>query len=473
MGPVKREWGGGRGAARAALAVAPAVAVVLAGGAPGALAAHTTPPSSHTTAPVHHAPPPPAGPVATHGMATSYAGCQGSKPRPAAHKLSGVPWAQQALDFSSAWSISRGQGVTVAVVDSGVQNTHQLAGRASYYDVTGTGPADCAGHGTAVASIIAASDELSKGVPFYGVAPDAHILSIKVNTGEDERNLSFLPDGIRAAVDLGAQVINVSIQGPNTPALRSAVEYALSKNRVVVAAAGNDQSEDGTVLKGPFWPASYPGVLSVGAVDQTGEVTDFTPTKTPISVVAPGLNIQSDYPGGYSQDDWGTSFAAPFVSGEAALIRSAFPHMSEAQVVARIIDTADGHIGDRSGAGMINPVQALTGLLPPQAATPSAQAQRVAIAPVPHGNRLTRLVAVSVTGGAIAVALLVVIVAIAVPHGRRRNWRPSRVDVKALGTRADETGSVWGDDLPATDQQIPARGHGSAADTGPRPLTPG
>jgi membrane-anchored mycosin MYCP len=471
---VKREEaGGGRGLARAALAVAAAVAVVLVAAAPGALAAHTPRPPK-ATVPAHSAPPPPAVPTATPGMPTTFAGCQGSRPARAARKLRGVPWAQQALDFSSAWKITRGQGVTVAVVDSGVQYTPQLAGRVSYYDVTGTGPADCVGHGTAVASIIAASDELDKGIPFYGVAPAARILSIKVNTGESENNLSLLPKGIRDAVNLGAQVINVSVQGPSTPALHQAIDYALSKNRVVVAAAGNDTAYNGSVLLGPFYPGAYNGVLSVGAVDQSGEVTAFTPSKTPIGVVAPGENIESDFPGGFSEQDNGTSFAAPFVSGLAALIRSAFPKMSAAQVVSRIIATADGHIGARSGAGMINPVQALTGLLPPQAATPSANPQPVAIPPVPHGNSLTRLVAVSVTGGAIAGAVLVVIVAMTVPHGRRRRWRPGRVDLRALGAKTDETGSVWGDDLPATDQEIQARSApGPAAQAGPRSLSPG
>lgn len=461
-----------RRAARAVLAAAPAAAVMLVAGAPGALAAHK-PTSAHTTAPAHHTPPPPAAPTATRGMATSFAGCQ-SRPSPPAHKLSGVPWAQEALDFSSLWNITRGKNVTVAVVDSGVQNTPQLAGRASYYDVAGPGPADCVGHGTAVASIIAASDELSKGIPFYGVAPAARILSIKVQPGENQPDLSILPRGIEEAVTLGAKVINVSIQGPPTPALHAAVDYALRRGVVVVAAAGNDNGTgSGQASKGPFYPASYPGVLSVGAVDRSGGVTQDSLGTTPISVVAPGERVQSDFPGGFSNDDSGTSFAAPFVSGEAALIRSAFPHMKAAQVVRRIIATADGNTGARTGAGMINPVEAVTGLLPPQAVTPSANAQPVAIVPVRHGNSLTRLVAVSVSGGAIALAVLVVILAIAVPHGRRRNWRPGRVDLQALGAKPDQTGSVWGDDLPAADQQIPARGPGPAADAGPRSLTPG
>jgi membrane-anchored mycosin MYCP len=469
-----------RRAARVALAVVPAVGVVLVAGAPGALAAHkpsshgtpahSTP--SHSTAPVHHAPLPPAAPAATRGMATSFAGCQ-SKPSAAAHRLRSVPWAQQMLDFSSVWDITRGRRVTVAVVDSGVQDTPQLAGRASYYVQSGPGPADCVGHGTAVASIIGASDELSKGIPFYGVAPAARILSIKVQSSENQTNLSVLPQGIMDAVHLHARVINVSIQGPPTPALHAAVDYALRHNVVVVAAAGNDsQTTSGTVSKGPFYPASYPGVLSVGAVSRDGEITQDTQGKTPISVVAPGANVQSDYPGGFSEADTGTSFAAPFVSGEAALLRAAFPHMTESQVVARIITTADGNTGTRTGAGMINPVEAVTGLLAPQAATPSANAQPVAIPAVPHGNPTTHLVAMSVTGGGIALAVVVVVVAMTVPSGRRRHWRPARVDLRALGTSADDTGSVWGDDLPTTDQQIAPSGPG-AGQAGPRPLPPG
>jgi membrane-anchored mycosin MYCP len=461
-----------RRAARAALAVAPAIAVVLLAGAPGAMASHTSP---HKSTPATHqaAPPPPPPLTATNGMPRTFAGCQ-SKPAQAASSLpSGVPWAQQALGFSSVWPITRGQGVTVAVVDSGVQYTPQLNGRVSYKDLTGTGGADCVGHGTAVASIIAASDEQSSGVPFYGVAPAARILSIKITTSENV-NPGVLAAGIRDAVNLGAQVINVSSQVvQDTPALHQAINYALGHNRVVVAAAGNDeQTSNGSQIRGPFYPAAYPGVLSVGAVDQDQEVTDFTPTKTPISVTAPGQNVQSDYPGGFSEQDNGTSFAAPFVSGEAALIRAAFPRMSAASVVARIIETADGHFGDYSGAGLINPAAAITGLLP-QSASASGSPHPVSIPPVPHGNAVTRLVAVSVTCGGIAVAILVVIVAMTVPHGRRRSWRPSKVDVRALGAKPDETGSVWGDDLPTTDQQIPARGPGPTAEAGPRSLTPG
>jgi membrane-anchored mycosin MYCP len=447
-------------AARAALTVVPAVAVAVLAAAPGALAASHPPPSPGGSA----------GLSVTSGMPKSWnSACQatGSGPNAAATSLSGEPWAQEALDFSSVWGLTEGQGVTVAVVDSGVDYVPQLNGRVGYHDTTGTGPDDCVGHGTAVASIIAASDEQSQGIPFYGVAPEAHILSVKVNTG-DNGSPALLAQGIRDAAESGAQVINVSVQtSSNTAALQSAVQYALSHDKVVVAAAGNDLSTTG---HGPWYPASYPGVISVSALDQTGTLTSYTDPYTPISVSAPGENVASDWPGGYSPQNDGTSFAAAFVSGEAALIRSAFPSMSAAQVAARIISTADGNTGAHTGAGMINPVEAVTGVLP--STSPSGLPAAVSIPPVQHGNRITRLVAVSVIGGAVALAFLVVATAIVVPHGRRRHWRPGRLDLRAIEGKPVDAGSDWGDDSPPG-RELPPRGTAPAARGGTRSLPPG
>jgi membrane-anchored mycosin MYCP len=462
--------------ARAALTVVPAVAVVLLAGAPGALASHRPTPSRSSPPARSSQPPSPSSPgiSATYGLPTSWPGtCQalGSVPNTAATSVSGEPWAQQALDFSSVWGLTEGRGVTVAVVDSGVDYVPQLAGRGWYKDVTGTGPDDCVGHGTAVASIIAASDERLDGIPFYGVAPAARILSVKVNV-TDNGSPTLLAEGIRDAAELGAQVINVSVQTPdNIPQLRAAVQYALSRNAVVVAAAGNDLETTG---HGPFYPASYsasyPGVISVAALDQGGAVISQTDPYTPISVAAPGEDVASDWPGGFSPANVGTSFAAAFVSGEAALIRSAFPRLSGPQVAARIISTADGNTGAHTGAGMIDPVEAVTGVLPatpPPAGTP----RPVSIPAVPRGNRVTRLVAVSVIGGAVALAFLAVAGAIVVPPGRRRRWRPGRLDLRAIERAPAATGPDWGDEGPPG-RELPAR-TGPAAPPGPRSLPPG
>jgi membrane-anchored mycosin MYCP len=377
---------------------------------PEPTAKRTRPAHSHAPGLVH----------AVRGMPLPTQGCP---PQLGVPRLTAEPWAQQALDVTGAWNLTRGQGITVAVVDSGVDYTPQLTGRVSYLDLTGQGPQDCVGHGTAVASLIAASDSRAQSIPFYGIAPAAQILSVKVNSGENGYS-SLLARGIRDAVTAGAQVINVSIQtAGNSPALRAAVSYALSRNVVVVAAAGNDNPGEGV---GPYYPASYPGVISVGAVDQTGALTSYTDTRTPVSVTAPGENVASAWPGGYNPANQGTSFAAAFVSGVAALVRAAYPSLTAAQVVHRIEATADGTTGAHTGAGMVNPVQAVTAVLPSQSGSPTGRPQAVLIPGPPRANRFTRALALSITGGAIAAAVLVAIVAVVVPQGRRRGWRPAR-----------------------------------------------
>ena len=290
---------------RAAAAVAGAIPVLLALGSSGALAATAARPAAPTPTPAATAsatpsasrsatasappampaapPPTPVSPQVFHVLPRPARGCP---PQLGVRKLRDEPWAQQALDMAGAWTVTRGQGVTVAVVDSGVDFSPQLAGRVSAIDLTGQGPRDCVGHGTAVASLIAATDARARGIPFYGVAPAARILSVKVNTGETGVS-QLLAQGIRDAAAAGAQVINVSVQtAASSPALRAAVAFALRSDAVVVAAAGNDNPGTGT---GPYYPASYPGVLSVGAVDQSGALTAYTGKNTAVSVTAPGV----------------------------------------------------------------------------------------------------------------------------------------------------------------------------------------
>ena len=226
-------------------------------------------------------------------------------PRPGCPAQPGVaapaaePWAQQALRFSAVWDRAKGAGVTVAIVDSGVDANPQFGDRVIPGPdlVAGTrrgipAGADCVGHGTAVASIIAAAPV--PGVSFTGVAPAARILSVKIS-GTDTFPTSVTPQGIMDAVQFGADVINLSLDTPDdVPALRNAVEYALRHNVVVVAAAGNDLPHDST---GPFYPAAYPGVLAVGAVGPGGVLARFSDRHTPVGVTAPGVNVTTAYPG--------------------------------------------------------------------------------------------------------------------------------------------------------------------------------
>ncbi len=337
-----------------------------------------------------------------------------------------MPWAQQALNFASAWNLAKGHGVTVAVVDSGVDYSPQLAGRVSAIDLTHTGQQDCVGHGTAVAAIIASSDLRAQGMPFTGVAPAANIMSVKVNS-QDNGTSAILAEGIRDAAFRGAAVINVSVTTKDSLALRSAVNYALSRNAVIVAAGGNE----GSGGDGPFYPASYPGVLSVGAVAASGALAPFSDLRSHVAVTAPGVDVTSAWPGGYQSELSGTSFAAAFVSGVAALVRSRYPNLTAAQVVHRIEVTANGAAGPGTGAGLVNPLQAVSAILVPgagPAASPAA-ARPVSVARRPAPDRATRAHALAITAGSLAAAAAVALGAAVIGTGRRRRWRAARAQV--------------------------------------------
>jgi membrane-anchored mycosin MYCP len=419
------------GLALLAVGAAPAVA------APGASLSVTARVSGAARAAESAAPP---GLVVPRGLRPQPIGsnvnsdvCQNLSSQPPAPTSPTFPtttlWAEQALNFTKAWPVTEGAGVTAAVVDSGVDWNSQLAGRLSGIDLTGTGPEDCAGHGTLVAGLIGAADQQkSNGNPFYGVAPAASILSVKVTVGSSSpgsAGTNTLAQGIYDAAFLGAQVISISIQVSDpTPLLADAVQYAISRNAVIVAAGGNDNApgcnSDPQTCQGPFYPASYPGVLSVGALNTDGTLGDFSDARSNVRVTAPGVEIWSTAPGGYTEDQ-GTSFATPFVSGVAALIIASHPGISEQAVINRIVDTADGNDGPGTGAGMINPYDAVTALTLPGA--PPAAGNPVSVSRALPPDTVARDTAIWVTVGSLGGALLLVIATVVIRQGRRRRWR--------------------------------------------------
>jgi membrane-anchored mycosin MYCP len=425
-----------------AAAQAPAAAAAgSAAGPVGVVAAKASPkPSTKPTSKPSKSKAPPAPsvpvPVATEPGPSQ----QCSDSNQVTSKVKSVPWAQKALDWSSVWPLTEGRGIKVAVVDSGVDGNPQLAGKVTAIDPTGTGFQDCSGegHGTAIAGIIAASVQV-QGNPFEGVAPEAKILSVKVFTQTQQSNSSAtLAQGIRDATLLGAQVINVSMTTRSSLVLRSAVDFALSRNVVIVASGGNDDQQNGV---GPFYPANYPGVLSVGAVEQDGSLAPFSDQRSHVAVTAPGVNITSTAPGGYSVNSLsGTSFATAFVSGVAALVRSRYPSLTGPEVVARIKQTADGSTGPGTGDGLVNPLQAVTAIVAPATAqtsspTPGPQAVSVDQAPPPDVD--AQRTALEVAAIALGLAGLVVIGAVVIREGRRRRWRsgslPARTDDRTRG----------------------------------------
>ncbi|WAL70675.1 type VII secretion-associated serine protease mycosin [Kitasatospora sp. YST-16] len=281
--------------------------------------------------------------------------------------IRGSEWPLDAQHFRAdeVWALSRGAGVTVAVVDSGVAASHpDLAGQVlpgtSLLGDGGDGRSDTSGdsHGTAVSGIIAGTGG-ADGQGMTGLAPDSKVLPVKVTTG-DRVSPSVVAQGIVWAVDHGAKVVNVSL-GTETPdaLLKRAVAYALQQDVVVVASAGN-QGRNGNPVQ---YPAAFPGVLSVSGTNRDGSFWAPGESGTGVAVAAPASDVYSTNDLGQYVHAEGTSYAAAYVSATAALIRARRPELTQGQVVRRIItgtrehrDTPDA----RFGYGLLDPLAALT-----------------------------------------------------------------------------------------------------------------
>lgn len=250
----------------------------------------------------------------------------------------GRQYGPQLVGAPDAWDTSLGQDITVAVIDSGIDGGHpEFADNADVSDSENTRllngfnfverdedgepaeiPAgegsDPDGHGTHVAGVIAAAGD--NGHDMAGIAWRSRLLDVRVFDETGRADSGDLAEGIVKAVDEGADVINMSFGAPVADlAIRSAVQYALEHDVVLVAASGNDG------VRYFNYPAYYPGVIAVGAVDAYGRQTEFTTTGRHVALFAPGYTVFSAVPG---QSDYGlksgTSMAAPFVSGAAALL---------------------------------------------------------------------------------------------------------------------------------------------------------
>ncbi|MCW2902450.1 MAG: peptidase and in kexin sedolisin [Streptosporangiaceae bacterium] len=377
--------------------------------------------------------------------------------------IRGREWWLTALHAPNAWKWSRGRGVTVAVLDTGVDARHaDLAGQVlAGEDFTGgirrPGNKYWGRHGTAMASIIAGHGHgpgMTEGV--IGIAPQAKILSIRVTWENDDperessaevnRSRDAVAKGIRYAVDHGAGIINMSLGGGKqfyngNPTEEEAIRYALSKGVVLIASAGND----GASLNRKNFPAAYPGVIAVGAVDKNMLPWRDSNRHPYVRVAAPGVEIVSADAGGGYVLGTGTSPSAAIVAGIAALIRARYPELTSVQIADAMAQGADpSPSGVRSaalGAGITDAVKAMYAAY--RLSKPAYDGQ--AVAPPPAAPQTAPQTATR-TGqggagllfvGALAAGGTLVVIGLVL--GRRRRRRSDEVDDhEELGRWPDE-----------------------------------
>lgn len=355
---------------------------------------------------------------------------------------SSAPASATAAELRDAWVHGRGEGQVVAVIDTGVNPGPRLPRVRGAGDVVpgGDGTEDCDAHGTLVAGVLAATEDETG---HSGIAPGVEVVSIRQSSsvlrserrGQDQPDagpetmagvgtLSTLAAAVRAAVDAGATVINISEVAcvpASTPladaALGGAIRYAaVDHDVVVVAAAGNlgdacgeqnpdmpdpsvpgdDGWDDVRTIASPAWYDEL--VLAVGGVDSSGSPADFSLRGPWIDVAAPAVDLRSVGADGDGVSDLvvsgdgsrtaisGTSFAAPFVAGTAALVRQAHPGLTARQVIERIENTAIPAAGGHDfalGHGVVDPVAAVTGIRRPGRPAP---ATTTIAAPVPEAQ---------------------------------------------------------------------------------------
>jgi serine protease len=304
-------------------------------------------------------------------------------------------WDLSKMRVASAWPTSTGAGVTVAVLDSGVDATHPDLDRqvlTGYDVIAGSDRADSDpnGHGTHVAGTIAALTGNDTGIS--AIAPEAKILPVRVVGANGSGYMSDAADGILYAADHGAGVINMSLGSTaHVMAVSNAIGYARSKGVVVVAAAGNERAKGSPVS----YPAADDGVIGVAATDSADHVAAFSNQGSYVDVAAPGDSILSTVPAdnGLYAFYSGTSMASPHVAASAALIKAAYPALSPDQVQSALEKSAvdlgtEGKDTDY-GYGRIDAAAALVAANPATARPATSAVATETTTPIPSATTPT------------------------------------------------------------------------------------
>lgn len=288
-------------------------------------------------------------------------------------------WHLNVLEAETVWKTSTGKGVTVAVIDSGIDNRHEDLktgivysdttipeseyGTGKRFDAAYQGPEDYFGHGTHVAGIIGARNN---GIGCTGIAPDCNLISVKAlekqgTTGKGKT--SWVASAIRLAIEQGADIINLSLGGSSVKneMLYTVIKEAWQKNIPVICAAGNISGKQMI-----FYPGAYDETIAVSALKQMGDSVTFASSYSNygdwIDISAPGSSIISTIPGGYGTKT-GTSMACPVVAGGVALLLEKKSDLSVEEISSFIYSSAtdlgDAGKDDQYGYGAINLKQML------------------------------------------------------------------------------------------------------------------
>ncbi|MFF7362529.1 S8 family serine peptidase [Streptomyces sp. NPDC008125] len=289
----------------------------------------------------------------------------GPAPSAMAQDVQAKQWYLDAMQAEEMWQVSTGKGITVAVIDSGVNpDTPSLRGQVlKGWDATeadGDENDDYTGHGTTMAELIAGTGD---GGGLKGLAPDAEIIPYRISDTEFQNdhhvNAHDSEDAIRAAADSDAQIISMSVSSDFAlDEEREAAKYALSKGKLFFAAVGNG----GAAANAVQYPAAYLEVVGVSSADRTGKVAKTSQHGDYVDLASPGTNVPDWCDSTFQSycDSGGTSAATAIASASAALVWSAHPDWTANQVLRVLFDTAgrdwaDDKVSTYLGHGLIRP----------------------------------------------------------------------------------------------------------------------
>ncbi|MFE4589620.1 S8 family serine peptidase [Streptomyces laurentii] len=297
------------------------------------------------------------------------AGFVGTAPAALAADVQSKQWYLDAMHAEEIWKTSTGKGITVAVIDTGVNSsTPSLKGQVlkgmDNAEAKGDETDDYTGHGTTMAELIVGT---GAGNGLKGLAPDAKVIPYRIGITElqdkEKTNASDVEEAIRAAADSDAQIINASYGSEySSAAEQEAIKYAQAKGKLFFAAAGNDAKKGNSQ---DSYPAAYPEAIAVASTDQNGKASEYSQHGSFVDIAAPGSDIPrwcDENFTGYCNGDGGTSAATAIASASAALIWSAHPDWTGNQVLRVMFESAGrnkdwkpGTVSNYLGHGIVRP----------------------------------------------------------------------------------------------------------------------